>query len=425
MKIAVYDPSPMGNEYCTKMFLAPLRAFARDNGIPCSDLVVLTDVKHCHVVLLTDHLTEERIYRLKENGNKIIGINVTDSSYISGAIRYAKNLQLVDLIFTLSGVQTKNEDVDFRVTPTFDIEQFKKPFLDPDAWAVYDDMRHTGKIQSLPYVPWTPIPDAPRLPWSQRSQKALLRGGGHSRRFILALFLMLKDRLDVNSGFVLAPYFAEDMNPSFKYCNDCRKKFRENGHRSLYRPEEDPKNWDANGCNSPARVYGDKGHIWTLDDLGHWNNRCPRSFFWMAEQFAKRYGAVDMAIVEKMLNARWLHPKEHMEMLGRILFTSDLKWIHSIYAPQRFWEAASAGCINVLPMRSLSQEYFPVIRPIHNFLVFEEHFQNLDLAFSIDEGAYNEMAMDTRQIYDTWIQPTHYAINTNLLTHMVSEMRKA
>jgi len=101
-----------------------------------------------------------------------------------------------------------------------------------------------------------------------------------------------------------------------------------------------------------------------------------------------------------------------------------LKWEHSIFMPQRFWEAASAGCINILPLRTINQEYFPRVKPGEHYLVFEEDFRNLDLAFQIDEQGYNHAAGEMRRIYDQWIQPTTYPINTNLLNHIINEIRK-
>lgn len=422
MKICIYDPLPMGNEYATKMFFAPMRAYAAANGIPCSDLVSLTDVRGSHVVILTDHLNDERIMQLKNNGNKIVGFNVTDSSYISGAIRYAKSLPLVDLIFSLTGIQNVNTGTEIAVDNNFNVTLVDRPFLDEDNWQVFDYLRRSGRLQSLPYVPWTPIPDVKIEPWSQRSQKAILRGGGHARRFLLALFLQAIDKLDPNSGFVLGPYFDDNMNPQFRFCDECRADFKQHKHARHLPPSKK--------CNSPAHGSFDGPELFEMADLGQWNNRCPRSFFWMAERFnsaGAKVGlpGVDMAVVEKILNARWLHPNEHLTMLGRILFSSDLKWVHSIYKPQRFWEAASAGCINVLPMRTMSQDYFPNTKPGQHYLVYEETFANLQLAFSIDEGTYKEMAAGTRRLYETWIAPSVFGINTNLLTHIFEEMRKA
>lgn len=417
MKIAFYDPIPVGNEYCTIMFLHPLLECAKDRGHQVAECNPDT-VRDSHVVLLTDHLTEERIYRLKENGNKIIGINVTDSSYISGAIRYAKSLPLVDLIFMVSGVQAANEDFDLVLTDDFQLEQKFKPFLDPENWTVFDRMVKAEKLKSLPYVPWQRINPPPWTPWGQRSQKTILRGGGHSRRFMLALFLMLKDRLDPNSGFVLRPYFDDAMNPQFRFCDACRRTLREEGVAN-YHPE------NLQFCNSPAHGSFDSNAEFAVADLGQWNNRCPNSFYWFAQEFAKRHGPVDMEIVKKMLNARWLHPDEHMAMLGRILFTSDLKWIHSIYQPQRYWEAAAAGCINVLPERAIMQIYFPETKPHEHYLVYGEKMRQLELEFRIDEGPYREMAAANRNLFDRWIQPTSYRTNTNLLEHMLGLMDRA
>jgi hypothetical protein len=418
VNIAIFDPVPMGNEYFTKMFAAPVRAYAAATGVACSDLVTLSDVRNATVVLLTDHLTEERILQLKNNGNKIVGFNVTDSAYISGAIRFAKSLSLVDLVFMLSGVQRCNKSRDWRLTENFEPEMFDKPFLPDETWGVFDYMRRAGRLQSLPYVPWTPLPDLPREPYGRRSQKVILRGGGHARRFILALFLDRLDLLDPNSGFVLFPYFADDMNPQFRYCDRCRSEFKKD-HRYAYL-ENGSRRRSINDCTSPAR----NGTAWDLSDLGQWNNRCPESFFWMAEQFARHHGPVDMDMIESMLNARWLHPTDHMRAMSRIAFTSDIKWMHSIYAPQRFWEAAAAGCINVLPARVTEQDYFPHISAGMHYLMFEEPFENLKLAFTLDEGSYNEMAGETRRLYEQWIAPTVYPVNTNLLAHIFGEMEK-
>lgn len=413
MNLLIHDPVQGGNEYAT-FYLKAIRKYATDLGLSVAQCENINTVKGSTVLLLTDHLSGDLIVRLKNNGNKIVGINVTDSSYISGAIRYAYSLPLVDLIFMVSGVPVNNKGSEIAIDDNFNVTLVDKPFLDEENWRVFDFMRRSGRLQSLPYVPWTPIPDVPRAPWKDRSQKAILRGGGHARRFVLALFLQLIDRLDPNSGFVLFPYFDDAMNSQFRYCESCRLEYKKRG-RALYVPGD-----NGIGCNSPAR----DGLNWSLKDLGQWNNRCPRSFLWMAEQFTKRHGAIDMAIVEKILNARWLDPKEHLAMLGRILFSSDLKWEHSIFMPQRFWEAASAGCINVLPLRTINQEYFPRVKPGEHYLVYEEDFTNLGLAFQIDEQGYNHAAGEMRRIYEEWIAPSHYPVNSNLLNHIINEIRK-
>jgi hypothetical protein len=121
----------------------------------------------------------------------------------------------------------------------------------------------------------------------------------------------------------------------------------------------------------------------------------------MAERFRDRYGAIDMNVIDGILNAKWLHPTEHQALLSRILFTSDLKWSQSIYMPQRFWEAASAGCINVLPSRTTEQAYFPEMVPGLDYLTYKEDMSDLGDAYK-------------------WIQPGEFQINTNLLKYIYS-----
>lgn len=418
MNLQIYDPHPpYGNEYFTKMFAAPVRQYATANDIPVRECTDLRKARDSHVVLLTDVLSEELIDTLRRNGNRIIGFNVTDSSYISGAIRYAKNLDTVDKIFMVSGVPHTNEGSEIAVDNNFNVTTVPKPFLDAENWAVFDQMRKNGQLLSLPYVPWTPIPTTVPESYNRRSQKVILRGGGHARRILLSFYLMSHDLLDPNSGFVLHPYFADDMNPQFRFCDQCRTDFRES-RRYEYVPGR-----SAIDCNSPVHL---KTHpdSWDMTDLGQWNNRCPRSYYWMAEQYFKAGGRVDMPIVEKMLNARWLDPREYLNMLSRITFTSDLKWVHSIYQPQRFWEAASAGCINVLPTRATNQVYFPETLPGVHYMVYDETLKHLDLAFRTDEGDYNRISDKARRLYQEWIAPSVYPINTNLLAHIFNEMRK-
>ena len=417
MNLVIHDPSPTRNDYYSHMFARSMRLASGHLGSPAQN-TALNEVRDSVVVLLTDDITDELICQLKERRNKIVGFNVTDSAYFSNAIRYSKYLELIDLIFMVSGVPTRNETKDMVVDPDFTVRLVDYPFVPDDEWQIFDRMRRAGKLQSLPYMTWSPTPEVRRWPYRERSQKCILRGGGHSRRFLLAMFLMRHDLLDPNSGFFLRDYFDDAMNPAFRFCDMCRLVFKTE-RRFRYAAMVPHVS-----CNSPVARPLDGGPWYDMSDLGKWNNRCPRSFYWMADEFQKRYGPVDMVQIEKMLNDRFLDAREHLEMLGRITFTSDLKWIHSIYAPQRFWEAASAGCINVLPERTMAQEFFPIIKPGQHYLVFEETFQNLPLAFSIDEGTYNEMAGECRQLYERWLMAGQFGINTNLLSHIFEEMRK-
>jgi len=407
----VYDPSPYHNEYASRMFFRPMRMFARDIGIKMEECHDLEQTKNDTVIILTDHLSEERIQKLKNNGCRIIAFNVTDSSYFSNAIRYSPSIGLIDRIFMVSGLPIRNDCTDFVVDPDFTIRPVPAPFLPQKEWETYQFLLTSGRLASMPYVPWDPIPDIPWTPWSQRSQKVLLRGGAHSRRIILAMFLMRMCKLDCNSGVVLTPYFTDDMNPQFRFCDACRTDYRRDGRAKYFSGDT------AVGCNGPHKELSG----WSLRDLGQWNNRCPRSFYWMAEQFSKKHGPINMKEMETLLNATWISDKAHQEMLARIAFTSDLKWIHSIYMPQRFWQGAAAGALNILPERTNDQKYFPLMEDGDHYLTFSEQMDILDHDFGqINQALHDHVANNAKSHYEYWIRPSQYPINTNLLTHIFS-----
>lgn len=413
MNYVVYDPRPYANEYASKMFFHPMMAYARDNDIRIEEISVLDNAKNVNVFIITDRLSEERILQLKNNGCHIFAFNVTDSSYFSNGIRYAPSIHLIDKIFMVSGIATTNDSLDFVVEPDFTIKPVASPFLSSDEWVTYTGLAVAGKLESLPYVPWEPIPDIPWTPWEERSKKVILRGGGHSRRIILAMFLMRLGKLDCNSGMVLTPYFSNHMDPAFRFCDNCRSYYKQRGNRAVFSYED-----NIGGCTSPARA----DRFWDLSNLGHWNNRCPNSFYWMAIKFGEKYGRVDMNEMETLLNAKWISDKDHQQMLGRIAFTSDLKWIHSIYAPQRFWQAAAAGCLNILPERTNDQCYFPEISDGTDYLTFSEQMDILDHDFGqINEALFNHITSNVRMKYEQWIRPTKYAISTNLLQHIFAQ----
>jgi hypothetical protein len=341
---------------------------------------------------------------LKNNGNKIVGFSVTDSSYVSQACRSGHDLQNIDLMFMLTGIQKVNEGHEMVVDKDFNIQLEKRQFLPEEDWSVFNSMRIAGRLKSLPYVHWERQPNVEAKPYNLRSQKALIRGGHHMRRFILALKLMEIDRLDINSGFVTSPYFQDDMNPQFRYCDDCRAIWKPGRYYSYWNGHS------AQKCTNPMFL-----NDMNLSDLGAWNNRCPQSFFAAAMKLA---GDVRIEDVELLLNARWLSAKDHLEMLARITFTSDLKWLFSIYAAQRFWDAAMVGCINLLPIRTMDQDYFPTIANGDHYWSFTEDFSVIEQESQINEAEYNHISKSTLALYDQWMRPTDYAINTNLLKHI-------
>lgn len=399
MTFALYDPLPNINAYTTFYFGA-IQAYAAHNGKTVTPISKLEDVRNCTLFTPTDYLTDETIQMLKNNGVRIVGFNVTDSSYISGACRYAVSLSMVDLIFMLSGVQTKNEGFEMVVKPDFTIGLEKRQFLVESAWQVFDYMRKAGRLQSLPYVHWEKQLPMEGRPYNLRSQKVLIRGGHHMRRFLLALKLMQHDLLDCNSGFHPAPYFADSMTHQFRYCAECRRIFKQHG----YYPHTAAN--AGTHCENPMWQDG----VADLSEPGLWNNRCPRSFFTVAEKFG-----ADMAAVERLMNGQWLGQKEHLGLLACITFTGDLKWLFSVYAAQRFWDAASVGCINFLPERTNDQEYFPEMTEANHYLTFSERLDYLKNETHISEELYNQVSSNAKSLYELWIKPTEFAINTDLL----------
>ncbi len=399
MNIAVYDPPDKRHQYVTEMYFDPLLKWLHGCGIMAPYLMDLTSAAGYTVLINADHLTPDVIAGLRDNGNRIVGFSCTDSSYVSQACREGKNLRHVDLMFMLTGIQNTNIGHEVVMTPDFKLGLEWRQFLPPDDWSVFNSMRVQGRLQSLPYVHWHKQPSIVPQEYGQRSQKALIRGGHHMRRFLLCLELMKHDKLDVNSGFYTAPYFRDDMNPQFRYCDDCRRQFSKHGYY--------PISANPPGCLNP--------HCLDLDvsNLGEWNNKCPHSFF----RLAKQLGA-DMKQVEKLMNAQWLRAEDHLAMLSRITFTSDLKWLFSIYAAQRFWDAAMSGCINVLPSRTMDQDYFPVMEEGIHYLTYQENFIGLDADFWVDEIEYMGVAANAYVLYNKWIKATDYALNTNLLAHI-------
>lgn len=406
MKIYIYDPKPYLNEYVSKLWFPQMVQYALKNG----HLVTMADsLEQCRdaACLNATLLTPENIAILKNNGCKVVGFSCTDSSYVDQSCRAGGILQTVDMLFMLTGIQKVNHGREMIVKPDFTIGLEERQFLPEEDWAVFHAMHQAGRLQSLPYVHWERQTHVDARPYSTRNQQALIRGGHHMRRFLLALKLMEIDRLDINSGFVTSPYFSDSMNPQFRYCDNCRSLRRTAG--GFY-----PYNTDSNcTCERPP-----------ISDLGQWNNKSPRLFY----EFSELYGGkwIDRGGIQKLLNARWLNQKDHLEMLARITFTSDLKWLFSIYAAQRFWDAAMVGCVNLLPMRTTDQEYFPDMQAGVHYKTFSEWMapSRLRQESEISEDDYNHTAKETRHLYDQWMRPSDYAINSNLLAHIFSCIEK-
>lgn len=407
MKLVLYDPSPPANLYLSRMYFLPMLSYAQDNKIKIEVVSDITNLRDAVLLVAADYLDGDTVDRLKANGCKTVGFSISDSSYPVHACNFSRIFTKIDLLFMVTGLQTKNEGSEFVIDKDFNVVLETRKFMPDYEWHWFNGMRDAGRLQSLPYVHWHEQAQVPSQPYSQRSQKALIRGGHHMRRFILALFLTRDGLLDTNSGFVTKDYFKEEMNPQFRYCDPCRIAFKQQ-NAALYHPYSPRKP----ACRAPE--WNPEGG----NDLGRWNNCCPDAFFGIAERFMERHGMIAPPVLEKLLNARWLSQEEHLGLLGRITFTSDCKWLFSIYAAQRFWDAAMMGCINFLPSRTMDQEYFPRMTAGQHYLTFDEKMDDLGMDMDLTEGSYRHISENARQLYDEWMRPTKYAIGTKLLEHI-------
>lgn len=401
MTLWLYDPKPFRNDYLSPMYFRSMEAYAARNGIQLRRIEDIRSQSSGVIVANADYFDLDTVNTIKNNGCKLAAFSITDSSYISQSCREAAVMSKIDIIFAVTGIQRINEGREMVVKPDFTIGLEDRRFLPDQDWTAFNLMRISGRLKSLPYVHAERQPHVEAKPYSLRSQKALIRGGHHMRRFILCLKLMERDLLDINSGFITSHYFRDDMNPQFRYCDYCRDQWKKNGGH-VY----------IDGCNQDCK--NDHWKRGDYFDLGGWNNKCPNSF----DQLAKLMlgPSRDVAGIVRLLNGKWLSAEDHLKMLARITFTSDLKWLFSIYAAQRFWDAAMVGCVNLLPSRTADQDYFPAMTPGEHYVLFDENLESLvENTSAMTEAYYDKVSAAAKELYNQWLRPTDYQINTNLL----------
>jgi hypothetical protein len=408
--ICILNKADPCHDYVFEMYLRQLGRYLVDHRHDVRLVDNLSDaIGGTTVVADASFFTEPVVDRLHSAECRVVAFSLTDSSWPDDVIK--PHLAKIDKLFMVTGIQTTNMSREVVVDEDFNITLEPRRFMDEAMWTIFDTMRRAGRIHSLPYVYWNPQPDhIVRRPFSGRSRDVVIRGGSHFKRVLLALFLLRAKRLDGNSGFTVADYFLPRMVDQFRYCQLCRDDFTLAGGRSKLQTIDRP-----DGCNSPAEWGGDSLHI---IDQGAWNNRCPTSYYWLAKKFQDRYGEVDTDLLKKIMVVDMVGHREHFEMLNRAMFTGDLKWIHSIYAAQRFWDGAISGCVNFMPSRIDEQEFFPAMYNGDHYVTFTEDFSNLEHELDIDQDKYEFISNNTRILYDHWIKPTDYRLNTNLLRHI-------
>lgn len=407
MKLQLYDPKPHRHGYVTTMYYEPMLKYANDTGIQLEVVDTLLPTYGGGVICDADYLTPERIRHFRENSCDLFAFSCIDSAFLSETIRYNTEMMLINRIFMVSGVPNTNFSNVTVVDNDFGFRAEKRQFLPPTTWENFNFMRERGAIQSLPYPIWNRLPIPERKRFEDKRPTVLFRGGAHFLRVLAYFRALLGGFADDASGFMLGYYFMDRMDEQFRFCDECRRIYKQNNYRY---PLGIPGGRD--GCNSAV----DWGGELSFKNPGGWNNECPKSFFWLAEQYAKRYGAMDMNHLCNVLNFKSEEENGHRATVRDCRFFADCKWEFSIYASQRFWEGASVGTVNLLPRRANDQDYFPEMKDGEHYVTFADDFS--DMTADIEKERFDYIAENAYQIWDKWIKPTDYFISTNLLKHI-------
>uniref|UniRef100_A0A6M3IRU9 Glycosyltransferase n=2 Tax=viral metagenome TaxID=1070528 RepID=A0A6M3IRU9_9ZZZZ len=405
MKLTFYDPGPpFKNDYLTPMYFDQLKAYCGDNNITVVDITDLMTVKN-EVILLNAHWLEAGVItRLKENGNTIISFDINDNSVFTSVVPFDE-INHIDLIFKIAGIQKTDTSYEVHIDDDFNFGRELVPFSN---FEKYREIVDSGKVRPLPHVPWTPI-SAEEIPWDQRSKLVLLRGS-HQYLRVLLYFQLLKSKLvDRHSMFLGSMYLHQ-------YCEPCKQVYKNHGNIKF-------KDLNESLIDSPCRLKN-----WTKGFnngcVGEWNNSCLPRFYDLAILFHEKYGDMDFAMIEKAFDGRW-YQNWITTILNRYIFYADMKWIFSIYTPPRFWEAAGARTINLLPERLKDQIQFPAIEEGVHYVSYKEDFSDLeDKVKSMDQKQFEFITDNCFDLYNNWIKPGKYRTSENLLMYIIREIEK-
>lgn len=410
------------NEYLEKMYFSPLRQYTG-----CAWTSSMDSLQNETVLIHGDLLSPETIVRLKEAGNRIVCWDINDSSYLSSAYQGYEEAKLIDLIFKISGIPKYNETQELNIDSNFGITTSTVKYLPDHEWKVFEK-HFKPKMRPLPYVLWNALEGSETPPTGPRNGKVLVRGGNHFWRVVLYFRLMQEGLDDPNSQFATAAYFAQGMEERFKFCTACIEEKRMHG-RSRFDTEHDHKTCKspATWGNSSADLVG--GPLYGRHEFGYWNNRCPKSFFWLAKEYEKHRGPLNHSEIERALNGDMRPRQDFIADIKAASYVADLKWCSTIYAPPRFWEAASLGAVNYYPRRTDDHDFFPAMNEGEYYLAFNNDLTNL--RFSLNEGArwdgksgWDLAAKGAWNLYNEWIRGTEYAISTKLLEHIKQQIEE-
>jgi len=408
MNVLLFDPSPSRNDYLTRIYFEGLVARSSELGVTVTRIDSLAGITNSVILINGDHLDLETIHRLRNDGNKLIAFDINDNTLLAQSYRDNGLSDMPDLIFKVGGIQKFRVSQDLSVDEDFGFSMMEREFLNEGAWEVYRQLDRQKMLLSLPYVPWGNR-EWPSVPFERRSNNVLIRGGCHIYRFLTFLSLCRSNRAHSKCSFSLRDYFREDMNKQFRFCDSCRTGDQSTGRM---------------GCTSPAEWGGDK--VTGLDryeNANHWNNRCPRSFEWLAWKFIEKHGYIHIPLVRQALSGKFDAEDEFFRDLSHATFYADLKWLFSIYCPPRFWEAANVRTINLLPSRTNEQEYFPHIITGKHYLTFREDFSGEWPV--VDEEEFGMITGNARDLYEQWIRPGDATISSNLARHIFDQIEIA
>jgi hypothetical protein len=400
------------NDYLSRMYFGPLVTYMQDHGIRATIGSSEDGIHDSIVIIHGDLLSPERILTIKNSSNLLISFDINDSSYFSSAYQGSGETSLIDLFFKVSGIPKTNFTEELNIDRNFRIFATQHQYLPTEDWPAFEALK--PKIRPLPYVLWNPlVGQGPVRPYSQRSGKVLIRGGAHFWRVVLFLRLVQQGLDDERCRFATDAYFHDSMIERFRFCGPCIKEKRQYG-KTRY-----DANHDIQHCKSPV-MWGTPGEFFGgpafgRHEFGHWNNRCPASFVWLAKEYERCRGPLN-SNVERALNGSMTPLNEFVNDLQGAAYAADFKWINTVNVPPRFFEAASVGTVNFYPKRTADQDYWPPMEEGVHYATFPNNMEQFDLP---NENQWSAISTNAKELYESHIRGSHYAVSDRLLAYIL------
>ena len=323
-------------------------------------------------------------------------------------------MELIDIIFKISGLQNKRFGYEVSIGDDLNFGLEERQYMNEQQWVIYCKMREQNRIHSLPYLLWEAFPDR-KVAYSDKIKKVLIRGGNHFYRYILMLNLLKLGAIDCNSNLGVRDYFSLQMHENHRFCDSCIEEHTKKKEISYEYYLTHKYNCNNKFIHWQGEIPLGFFHI----DIGSWNNKCLPLFYWLADKIEEKHGPLDKVLLQQILNGWRLEGAAFTDLIARYLLYADLKWIHSIYAPPRFWEATAMSTINLVPSRTNDQDYFPAIFDNEHYISFKEDFSDLQSVLKkVTEADYNRITNNCLDLYREWIKPGRYRVPDRLLNYI-------